>query len=38
MEHSSYNIDTGTVTLHQLADFNSNNNMKDVEGEDWLAV
>ena len=34
MEHSSYKMETRTVTLHQTADYDSNDDMKDIEGED----
>ena len=36
MDHSSKETETGTVTLHQTADYNNNNDMEDTEGEDWL--
>ena len=36
MEHSSYEMETRTVTLHQTADYDSDNNMKETTGEDWL--
>ena len=29
-------MEAGTITLHQSADYNKDNNMRDIEGEDWL--
>ena len=34
MDHSSYKMETRTVALHQSSNYNSDNNMKDIEGED----
>ena len=34
IKNSSYEMETGVVTLHQTAAFNNDNNMKDMEGED----
>ena len=36
MEHSSYEMGTGMVTLHQFADYDRDDNMRYIEGEDWL--
>ena len=35
MEHSSYKMKTGIVTLHQTTDYDDKD-MKDMEGEDWI--
>ena len=35
MEHSSYKMETGIVTLHQTTDYDDKD-MKDMEGEDWI--
>ena len=29
-------MESGTVTLHQSSDCNSDNDMRDIEGEDWI--
>ena len=34
--HSSYDMETGMVTLHQTSNQNDNDHMQDMVGEDWI--
>ena len=36
MMHSSYEMETGTVTLHQTSNQNNDDDMQDMVGEDWV--
>ena len=36
MVHSSYEMETGTVTLHQTSNQDNNNNMQDMVRKDWI--
>ena len=36
MMHSSYKMETGTVTLHQTSNQNNDDDMQDMVGEDWV--
>ena len=36
MLHSSYDLRSGKVILHQTSDFDINNNVRDMVGEDWI--